>query len=57
MPKYDSLLTLDAHNDSIILCDVRGDAMDSRKHDGTELRAVFDGRSAYSCPMEERCHE
>jgi len=46
MPKYDSLLTLDAHNDSIILRDVRGDAMDSRKHDGTELRAVFDGRSA-----------
>ena len=28
MPKYDNLLTLDAHNDSIILREVRGDVMD-----------------------------
>ena len=28
MPKPDSLLTLDAHNDSIILREVPGDVMD-----------------------------
>ena len=29
MPKIDNLFTLDAHNDSIILREVRGDVMDS----------------------------